>query len=147
VPAATRVCRTLTTWSPRAVCACGGTVARSPVAQWWLIGGKVLPASTGGVPGRRRARRVETGLTEAVGRQWGGGRRPTRWCSTVAGWLRCGRGKRDLAPIRGMAKFGGRSPERGKTTAVLGKIRREGEASGGRRQRYGCGSGGEGGGA
>jgi hypothetical protein len=27
----------------------------------------VLPASTGGVSGRRRARRVETGLTEAVG--------------------------------------------------------------------------------
>jgi hypothetical protein len=26
---------------------------------------------------------------------------------------RCGRGKRDLAPIRRMAKFGGRSPERG----------------------------------
>jgi hypothetical protein len=29
----------------------------------------VLPASTGGVPGRRRARRVETGLIETVGRR------------------------------------------------------------------------------
>jgi hypothetical protein len=29
----------------------------------------VLPASTGGVSGRRRARRVETGLTETVGRR------------------------------------------------------------------------------
>jgi hypothetical protein len=29
----------------------------------------VLPASTGGVPWRRRARRVETGLTEMVGRR------------------------------------------------------------------------------
>jgi hypothetical protein len=29
----------------------------------------VLPVSTGGVPGRRRARRVETGLTEMVGRR------------------------------------------------------------------------------
>jgi hypothetical protein len=29
----------------------------------------VLPTSTDGVPGRRRARRVETGLTETVGRQ------------------------------------------------------------------------------
>jgi hypothetical protein len=35
---------------------------------------------------------------------------------------RCGRGKRDLAPIRGMAKLGGRSPEGGKTAAALGKI-------------------------
>jgi hypothetical protein len=48
---------------------------------------------------------------------------------------RCGRGKRDLVPIRGMAKLGGRSLERGKTAAALGKIRHEGEASGGRRQR------------
>jgi hypothetical protein len=58
---------------------------------------------------------------------------------------RCGRGKRDLAPIRGMVKLGGRSPERGKTAAALGKIRREGEASGGQRQRYGRRNGGEGG--
>jgi hypothetical protein len=45
----------------------------------------------------------------------------------------CGRGKRDLAPIRGMAKLGGRSPERGKTAVAIGKIQREGEASDGRR--------------
>jgi hypothetical protein len=60
---------------------------------------------------------------------------------------RCGRGKRDLAPIQGMAKLGGRSPERRKTAAALGKIQCEGEASGGRRRRYGRGNGGEGGGA
>jgi hypothetical protein len=35
-----------------------------------------------------------------------------------------------------MAKLGGRSPKRGKTTAALGKIRCEGEASGGRRWWY-----------
>jgi hypothetical protein len=46
-----------------------------------------------------------------------------------------------------MAKLGGHSPERGKTVAALGKIRREGEASSGRRRRYGRGNGGEGGGA
>jgi hypothetical protein len=34
----------------------------------------------------------------------------------------CGRGKRDLAPIRVMVNLGGRSPERGKTAAVLSKI-------------------------
>jgi hypothetical protein len=42
-----------------------------------------------------------------------------------------------------MAKLGGRSPERGKTTAALDKIRREREASG----AGGSGNGGEGGGA
>jgi hypothetical protein len=31
-------------------------VARSTAAWWRLAGGKVLPASTGGVPGWRRAR-------------------------------------------------------------------------------------------
>jgi hypothetical protein len=35
----------------------------------WLDGGKVLPVSTGGVPGRRRARSVETGLIKTVGRR------------------------------------------------------------------------------
>jgi hypothetical protein len=56
-------------------------------------------------------------------------------------------GERDLAQIREMAKLGGRSPEMGKTAAALGKIRREGEASGGQRRRYGRENGGEGGGA
>jgi hypothetical protein len=60
---------------------------------------------------------------------------------------RCGRGKRDLAPIRGMTKLGGRSPERGKTAAALGKIQHEGEASGGQSRWYGHENGGEGGGA
>jgi hypothetical protein len=59
----------------------------------------------------------------------------------------CGRGKRDLAPIQGMAKLGGRSPERGKAAATLAKIQCEGEASSGRRRRYGRENGGEGGGA
>jgi hypothetical protein len=47
----------------------------------------------------------------------------------------------------GMAKLGGHSPERGKTAATLGKIRREGEASRGRGQWSECGIGGEVGGA
>jgi hypothetical protein len=47
---------------------------------------------------------------------------------------RCGRGKRDLAPIWVMEKLEGHSPERGKTTAALSKIRREGEASGSGKQ-------------
>jgi hypothetical protein len=41
-----------------------------------------------------------------------------------------------------MVKLGGSSPERGKTAAVLGKNRREGEASGGRRQWFGRENGG-----
>jgi hypothetical protein len=60
---------------------------------------------------------------------------------------RCGRGKRDLAPIWERRSSKGRSLERGKTAEALGKIRHEGEASGGRRQRFGHGNGGEGGGA
>jgi hypothetical protein len=44
----------------------------------------------------------------------------------------------------GMAKLGGRSPERGKTAAALDKIRREVEASGGWRQRSRHGNSGEG---
>jgi hypothetical protein len=63
-------------------------VARSPVARRWLDGGKVLSASTGGVPGRRQARRAETGLTEMIGRWWGGGKRSARRCSTATGSLR-----------------------------------------------------------
>jgi hypothetical protein len=126
------------------------------VARQWLTGGKVLLASTGGVPGRHWVRRVETGLTEAVGRRKaagatvfnGGGVAPV--VVDVRGGVlqhQCGRGKRDLAPIWGMERLGGRSPEKGKTAAALGKIRCEGEASGGRRWRYGRGNGGEGGGA
>jgi hypothetical protein len=55
------------TWSPRADRACYDAVARSPVARRWLDGGKVLPVSTGGVPGWLWARRAEAGLTEEVG--------------------------------------------------------------------------------
>jgi hypothetical protein len=80
-----------------------------------------MQTTSGCSGGRRRAWR---GPTTPV---WGGGR--------------------DLAQIREMAKLGGRSPEMGKTAAVLGKIRREGEASGGQRRRYGREKGGEGGGA
>jgi hypothetical protein len=111
-PAAMRARRTLVTWSPCAVCMCSGAVTHSPMARRWLDGGKVLPESTGGVPGRHQVRRVETGLTETVGRRWGGGKRPARRCSTVVGSLRwsltcvegsCSTGveggKRDLAPI------------------------------------------------
>jgi hypothetical protein len=45
----------------------------------------------------------------------------------------------------GMAKLGGRSPERGKIAVSLDEIRCEGEASDGRRWRYGRRNGGEGG--
>jgi hypothetical protein len=57
-----------------------------------LAGVKVLPASTGGVPRWRRARRMEAGLTEVVGRLWDGGKWPVRWCSggraAPVGWRR-----------------------------------------------------------
>jgi hypothetical protein len=92
----------------RAVRACGGMVAHSTAARWGLVGSKVLPVSTGGVPGRPRARRVETGLTEAVGRRKtagaavfnGGGVAPV--VIDVRGGVlqhRCGRGKMGLSPI------------------------------------------------
>jgi hypothetical protein len=55
-------------------------------------------------------------------------------------------GKARVSSNSGMVQLGGRSPERGKTAAALGEIRREGEASGGWRRWSGCGSGGEGGG-
>jgi hypothetical protein len=64
----------------------GGGAARSPIAQWWLAGGKVLPASSWGPPGGRRARRAEAGLTEGGGRlrggvaaRCGGARQGPRW--------------------------------------------------------------------
>jgi hypothetical protein len=49
-------------------------------------------------------------------------------------------GEAGVSSNLGMVRLGGCSPERGKTTAALGEIQREGEASGGRRQRSGCGS-------
>jgi hypothetical protein len=57
------------------------------------------------------------------------------------------KGEERISSNSGMAKLGGRSPERGKTVAALGKIQREGEASGGRGQRSGRRNGGEGGSA
>jgi hypothetical protein len=46
-------------------------VVRSTAAWWGLAGGKVLPASTGGVPGWRRARRSVAG--RGGGRRWWSG--------------------------------------------------------------------------
>jgi hypothetical protein len=63
------------------------------------------------------------------------------WGPVASVW----KGEERISSNLGMAKLEGRSPERGKTAAALGKIRCEGEASGGRRQRSGCGNGGEGG--
>jgi hypothetical protein len=40
-------------------------------------------------------------------------------------------GEAGVSSNLGMVQLGGRSPERGKTAAALGKIRREGGASGG----------------
>jgi hypothetical protein len=45
-------------------------LARAPT-RWGLAGGKVLPASTGGVPGWRRAGGVQAWLTLAVARRAG----------------------------------------------------------------------------
>jgi hypothetical protein len=42
-------------------------VTRSTAARWGLAGSKVLPASTGGVPRWRRARRRGQGHTGTVG--------------------------------------------------------------------------------
>jgi hypothetical protein len=79
-------------WSPRAARARAGVVTHLTVARWGLAAGKVLPASTGGVPGWRRARRAETRLIEEVGRRWGSGKWPARRRSggraAPAGW-RC----------------------------------------------------------
>jgi hypothetical protein len=44
-------------------------------ARWGLAGGKVLPTSTGKVPGWRRAGGVEVGLTLAAARREGAERR------------------------------------------------------------------------
>jgi hypothetical protein len=65
------------------------------------------------------------------------------WGPAASVW----KGEERISSNLGMAKLGGRSPERGKTAAALGKIRREGEASGGQGQRSGHENGGEGGGA
>jgi hypothetical protein len=136
--------------SPRADHAWDSAVSLSPVARRWLDGGKVSPV-------RRRARRVETGLTKTVGLRWGGRKRPARRCSTAAGSLQwsstcvegsCStsvEGEEKFSSNLGTAKLGGRSPERGKTVAALDKIRRGGETSGGRGRRYRHGSSGEGG--
>jgi hypothetical protein len=82
----------LTVRSPRAAHTRVGAVTRSTAARWGLASGKVSPASTGGVPGWRRARRAETGLTEEVRRRWGGGKWPVRRCSggraALTGWRR-----------------------------------------------------------
>jgi hypothetical protein len=55
----------------------GRGARRALVARWGLAGSKVLPASTAGVPGWRRAGREEAGLTLAVARragvEWGVG--------------------------------------------------------------------------
>jgi hypothetical protein len=83
-------------------------VARSTAARWGLAGGKVLPVSTSGLPGRRRARRVETGLTEAVGQRktagaavFNDGRVAPVVVNVWGGVLqhRCRWGKMGLAPI------------------------------------------------
>jgi hypothetical protein len=96
-------------------------VARSLAARRWLDGGKALPASIGWVPGRRWARRVETGLTETVDRRWGGRKRPAWRCSTAedvneGGWvLQLDRdpGVRRRRSIEGKSCLKGGSPEGG----------------------------------
>jgi hypothetical protein len=55
------------------------TVARSPRGRWWLASGKVLPVSSRGPPGGRRATGVEAGLTEGGGRLRGWGGSSVQW--------------------------------------------------------------------
>jgi hypothetical protein len=62
-------------------------------------------------------------------RQRGGSSDGRVWGPTTPVW----KGEERISSNLGMAMLGGRSPERGKTATALGKIRREGEASGGRR--------------
>jgi hypothetical protein len=108
-------------------------VACSPVARQWLVGGKVLLASTGGVSGRRRARRVETGLTEAVsddGAAEGGRRGGLQWRWGCSSGRRCvGRGP--PAPVwKGEERFSSNLGNDEARRALTG----EGEDNGGARQ-------------
>jgi hypothetical protein len=57
--------------SPHAAHAHADTVTRSTAAWWGLASGKVLPVSTGGVPGWQRAGGVEVGLTLVVAQRAG----------------------------------------------------------------------------
>jgi hypothetical protein len=123
-----------------------------------LTGGEVHPKSTTDSSGSRWARRAGVASTRMTARR--GGRRGAqdscvrRWGGSSDGWRRrvwgpaapVWKGEERISSNLGMAKLGGRSSERGKTAAVLGKFRHEGEASGGRRQRSGRRNGGEGGG-
>jgi hypothetical protein len=73
--------------SPRVAHARVSTVTRSTVMRCGLDSGKVLPTSTVGVPGWRRAGRGEAGLTLAVARCEGAKRR----CRRIGGGRRRGR--------------------------------------------------------
>jgi hypothetical protein len=133
-PAATRTHRALAAWSPRATCACNGTLTSgSTVARRWLDGGKVLPTSTSGVPGGagqeewRRGSPRQSGDGGAAGSGRCGGVQRRRGCS--GGRRRAWRGpaapvwkgKERFSSNSGMAKLGG---------ALTG----EGKDSGGARQ-------------
>jgi hypothetical protein len=59
-------------------------VVRSPRGRWWLADGKVLPVSSRGPSGGRRATGAEAGLTEGGSRLRGGG-----------GGVRCGPRQRE----------------------------------------------------
>jgi hypothetical protein len=98
VPAATRAPDALAAWSPRAAHAHAGAVTRSTAVWWGLVGGKVLSASTGEVPGWRRASGVYAGLTLAVARCEGS----ERWRRRRGGGRRRGRegsGERRSGPV------------------------------------------------
>jgi hypothetical protein len=105
--------------------------------RWGLAGGKVLPTSTGGA--------AENGRRGGV--QWRRGGSGGRQRAERVPGAPVREGEDGVSSNLGMMKLGGRSPERGKTAAALGEIRHEGEAFGCRRQQYGRGNGGEGGGA
>jgi hypothetical protein len=98
-----------------------GVVARSSMSRWWLAGGNVLPVSSWGPPGGRRARRGLTGQ--------GGGKKTGACIARVA----VGGGER-----------GGKRRERGRGNWHLLKRRqgRGGGLVGGRTERMMEGGGG-----
>jgi hypothetical protein len=122
---------TLTVCSPRAVRTRDDAVACSPVAQWRLAGGKVLPVSTEKAPGRRRTWSWGTTLTgkgsPTMRRLGGGKQRPSvvvrelRWSPVVPEGSCTTGGRREVR--RGdrlmTGSSGGFSSSRGDEAAVV----------------------------
>jgi hypothetical protein len=76
-------------------------------ARWWTGHDKVLGSSTTAKRRLHRAIGLKAGLTEEVGRQWGGGERPARWRSIGGRLWWGGGGLRGSWAMRGGARGGG----------------------------------------